>query len=116
MYYYIATLLNTSGTDVAVVLNKTEENDMDLEAHTEANSTGVIQTYEAAPLWSVIEPVTFLLIMVSVQPEEFSAHQCIWNTWYHGFSDSEVVMMKFAIGIKALRKEPHCLDASICMC
>jgi len=45
---------------------------------------------------------TFLLIMVSVQPEEFSARQCIRNTWYRGFSDSEDVMMRFAIGAKGV--------------
>ena len=84
---------------------------MNLKAHTEANSTGVIQTYEeeSTSLWSVIKPVTFLLIMVSVLPEEFSARQCIRNNWYCGFSDSEVVMMKFAIGIKGV-KSPSVLE------
>ena len=48
------------------------------------------------------KPTTFLLIMVSIQSEGFIARQCIRNTWYRGFSDSEDVIMRFVIGTKGI--------------
>ena len=97
-------LLNTSSTDVAVVLNKTEENDMNLKAHTEA---------------IVLE--SFRLTKKSLPHSEVSSNQwpsywlwsvCYWRslvlvsayeiTDIVDFSDSEVVIMKFAIGIKGV--------------
>jgi len=66
----------------------------------------IVETYEEESVSPTInfsyKRTTFLLIMVSIQSEEFSARQCIRNTWYRGFSDSEDVMMKFVIGTKGV--------------
>ncbi|XP_065903354.1 beta-1,3-galactosyltransferase sqv-2-like [Dysidea avara] len=76
--------------NLTVPLNdtRTEENATTLETYEEENSSD--------------KPTTFLLIMVSIQPEGFSARECIRNTWYRGFNDSENVMMRFVIGTKGV--------------
>jgi len=74
---------------------------------TDIETDAVIETDEEKSVSLTIissdgKPTTFLLIMVSIQPEGFSARQCIRNTWYRGFNDSEDVMMRFVIGTKGI--------------
>ena len=45
---------------------------------------------------------TFLLIMIPILPSSFRSREMIRNTWYKGFSDSEDVMLRFAMGIKGV--------------
>ena len=77
-----------------------------VRSDTETSNDTVVEAYEDESVSlssdSSDKPTTFLLIMVSMQPERFSARQCIRNTWYRGFSDSEDVMMRFVIGTKGL--------------
>ena len=44
----------------------------------------------------------FLLIMVPILPSSFSSREVIRSTWYNGFTDSEDVMLRFAMGIKGI--------------
>ena len=45
---------------------------------------------------------TFLLIMIPILPSSFSSREMIRSTWYKGFTDSEDVMLRFAMGIKGV--------------
>ena len=45
---------------------------------------------------------TFLLIMLPILPSSFSSREMIHSTWYKGFTDSEDVMLRFAMGIKGV--------------
>jgi len=103
---FYQSLISFNNTSVLLTLNqsdteKTNTNTV-YSVVEEESSEESVALHESSLESCCNKPVTFLLIMVSVQPEEFSARQCIRNTWYHGFNDSEVVMMRFAIGTKGV--------------
>ena len=52
-----------------------------------------------------VKLTTFLLIMVSTLPESFVARESIRDTWYHGFNDSEDVIVRFAVGTKGTEED-----------
>ena len=43
--------------------------------------------------------------MVSTLPESFVARESIKDTWYHGFNDSEDVIVRFAVGTKGTEED-----------
>ena len=52
-----------------------------------------------------VKLTTLLLIMVSTLPESFVARESIRDTWYHGFNDSEDVIVRFAVGTKGAEED-----------
>ena len=92
--------LNSNATDDLTVLLDTEDKYAGAEIYEEDSAAREGNISFAKNSNASDNLTTFLLIMVSIQPEGFSARQCIRNTWYRGFSDSEDVIMRFAIGTK----------------
>jgi len=92
--------LNSNASDDLTVLLDTEDKHANVETYEEDSAAREESISLANNSNANDKLTTFLLIMVSIQPEGFSARQCIRNTWYRGFSDSEDVVMRFAIGTK----------------